>query len=182
MDAVLAPDLRRPTIDMPPMMTDDPLRQTDTPFVGSIALVRRIVAGDEQWLAVWDEQAGAFRLPMARRDEEKSYRTCLHTALEALLRLDRRRDYVIAGLSRAHFQAPIEWPGERQPQWVIVEFFAVDLYGGRSQERIERLPAACWLTMSELSRGVTGSGDPICERQRTLIDRADLLPAAYRNT
>lgn len=162
-------------------MTDDPLRQTDTPFVGSMALLRKIVAGDEQWLAVWDEQAGTFRLPMARREEGESYRTCLHTVLQGLLGLDRRRDYVISGLSRGHFQAPIEWPADPPPQWVIVEFFAVDLYGGRSQENIERLSGTCWLTMSEVARGVTGTGDPICQRQRTLIERADLLPAAYRN-
>lgn len=162
-------------------MTDDPLRQTHSPFVGSMALVRRNVAGDERWLAVWDQQAGVLRLPLARRGESDTYRTCLHQVLEDLLGLDRSRDYLISGLSRGHFQAPIEWPGELQPQWVIVEFFAVDLYGSQSRDRLERLPHTCWLTMSEIARGATDAGDPICERQRTLIERADLLPAAYRN-
>jgi hypothetical protein len=162
-------------------MNDDPLRQIDRPFVGSIALVRCIVGDDEQWLAVWDDEAGAFRLPMARRDQE-TYRTCLHAPLEGLLGLNHTRDYLIAGLSRSHFQAPVEWSPDTPPQWVIVEFFAVDLYGPDSQSIIDRLPGARWLTMSEIARGVTGTGDPICDRQRTLIERTDLLPAAYRNT
>lgn len=163
-------------------MTEDPLQQVDRPFVGSIALVRRFVADDEQWLMVWDERAGAFRLPIARRGEGESYRECLHAALEETLGLDRTRDYVISGLSRAHFQAPIEWPDEPQPHWVIVQFFAVDLYGRESEAIIEQLPGARWLTMSEIARGVTSTADPICQRQRILIERTDLLPAAYRGT
>lgn len=163
-------------------MSEDPLQQVDRPFVGSIALVRRLVADEEEWLAVWDDQAGAFRLPMARRHEGESYRECLHPALQEILGLDRTRDYVISGLSRAHFQSPIEWSGEPQPQWVIVQFFAVDLYGGQSEALIEQLPGARWLTMSEIARGVTSTADPICQRQRILIERTDLLPAAYRDT
>lgn len=160
----------------------DPLRQTDRPFVGSIALLRRMVADAEQWLAVWDRESRMFRLPMARRSTADSYRSCLHPVLENLLGLDSRRDFLVAGLSRGHFQAPIEWVEGAPPQWVIVQFFCVDLYGSRSQDHIARLPDACWLTMSELARGTTGSGDPICNRQRTLFERADLLPAAHRDT
>jgi hypothetical protein len=163
-------------------MTQDPLQQVDRPFVGSIALVRRFVADDEQWLAVWDERAGAFRLPIARRGDVESYRECLHATLEEALNLNRSRDYVISGLSRAHFQAPIEWPDEPLPQWVIVQFFAIDLYGRESEAIVEQLPGARWLTMSEVARGVTSTGHPICPRQRILIDRTDLLPAEYRST
>lgn len=156
----------------------DPEPQSTSPFVGSIALVRRIVDETEEWLALWNEEAEVYRLPQAPRTEGETFRTCLIEALETCLQLDRKSDFLIAGLSRAHFQAPIEWPDEEYPQWVIVEFFAVDLYGKQSWRRVEQLPGGRWLSLREISRGVTCDADPICPRQRTLIERADILPAS----
>jgi len=155
--------------------------QPAKPFVGSIALVRRLAGDAEEWLALWDEEADQYRLPQAQRSEGESFRTCLIETLETCLQLDRKSDFIIAGLSRAHFQAPIEWPDEEYPQWVIVEFFAVDLYGKQSRQQVEQLPGVRWLSLREVARGVTCDADLICPRQRTLIERADILPAALSN-
>ncbi len=151
---------------------------TRSAFVGSIALVRRLVGESEEWLGIWDETSGTFRLPHANRGEHETFRSCLHAVIEEELELNRKNDYIISGLSRKHFQAPIEWPGETVPQWVIVEFFTVDLYGRTSRAAVDRLPNVRWISLREMARGWTSDGYRICDHHQTLIRRADLLPAS----
>lgn len=153
---------------------------TDASFVGSLAMVRRYEDDEQRWLTVWDEDRTAFRLIEARRVKPESFRSCLDDELEDCLELSRKTDYLISGFSHAHHQAPIEWPGCRQPQWVVVEFFPVDLYGKRAASIIESISDARWLTLREISLGVCSDGETFCEWQRTLIHRAEILPPQFR--
>jgi hypothetical protein len=145
------------------------------PFIGSIALVRRMAGDEEEWLALWDDVVAAYRLVQAERGEGESYRDCLAAAIEAELGLEHR-DYIISGLSRAHYQAPVEWPGAQFPQWVLVQFFMVELYGARSREKLAAAPGLRWLSMREVAQGRTSEGDPVWDRQRILFERAGIIP------
>ena len=150
----------------------------DEPFVGSIALVSRFLEKQEQWLTVWDDGNGVYRLIDARRKSAESFRSCLHAEIETELGLSRKRDFLISGLSRAHHQAPIEWPDLEAPQWYVVQFFQVVLYGKQSRAAVERLANVRWQSLNEISAGRTVDGRPFCPKQRTLIERADILPAS----
>ncbi|MDB4638239.1 NUDIX domain-containing protein [bacterium] len=110
-------------------------------------------------------------------DEEETFRDCLHKSLEAELGLNPTKDYIISGLSLAHHQAPVEWPGEETPQWVIVQFFPIQLYGQAARDKVSRLPNVQWLTLSEIAKGCSADGKPFDMKQRLLIERADLIPA-----
>jgi hypothetical protein len=149
-------------------------------FVGSFAMVRRHTDHGEQWLTVWDEHRKTFRLIESRREPPHTFRTCLDDAIEEDLELDRKRDYLVSGYSSAHHQAPIEWPGIDQPQWVVVEFFPVDLYSKRAAGMVEELPHVRWFTLSEIAKGSSADGDKFCPLQHLLIHRADILPPRYR--
>lgn len=147
------------------------------PFIGSIALVRRLAGDQEEWLALWDAKRAAYRLAQAERAAGETYRSCLDAAIEDAFGL-QNRDYIVSGLSRAHYQAPVEWPGEASPQWVLVQFFMVELYGASGREQIARAPGLRWLSMQEIARGRTAEGDPVDERQRLLFERAGIIPAS----
>ncbi len=146
------------------------------PFIGSIALARRFVDEVEEWLAIWNEERRVFEFPQSSWGEDETFRSCLDEELEATLDLNRKSDYLISGLPRDHYQAPIEWPGHSQPQWVIVEFFAVDLYGKKAAGVIDGMSHVRWLTASELQEGCTSDGDPIRERQHHIMKAAHVLP------
>lgn len=77
----------------------------------------------------------------------------------------------------AHHQAPIEWPGEEIPQWVIVQFFPIQLYGNAAREKVEQLTNTQWLPLKDIAHGDSREGKLFDERQRILIERADLIPA-----
>jgi hypothetical protein len=145
-------------------------------FVGSIAMIRRYVEEQEQWLCIWDPSRTAFRLIEARRGENENFRSCLDDAIETDTPLSRKSDYLISGLSRAHHQAPIEWSGNDVPHWVVVQFFIVDLYGKKSEGRIQSAQNTRWWTHAEIARGFSSDGNRFCERQKVLIARADILP------
>lgn len=151
--------------------------RTDAPFVGSFAMLRRQTGDVEQWLTIWDPVRNVFRLIEATRGSD-SFRTCLHEAIEDELELDRN-DYLISGYSAAHHQAPIEWPDAAVPQWVVVEFFPVDLYGSQSAAKVERMEHTRWFSLSEIARGRTAEGDVFCQLQRQLIHRAQILPPEF---
>ncbi|MCA9027754.1 MAG: hypothetical protein KDA86_21270 [Planctomycetaceae bacterium] len=151
-------------------------QQPTPPFIGSIALVRRFVNDAEQWLGVENTDGGVFELPQAARGKAETFRSCLDEALETTLGLRRQADYLISGLARAHYQAPVEWPGEIHPQWVIVEFFAVDLYGKKAAGIIDALSKVRWLSALELEKGSTTDRVPICTRQLQLMNAAHVLP------
>lgn len=154
------------------MSTQQPL----PPWIGSIALVRRFVDEAEQWLSVKHVQRRVFELPQAARGTADTFRSCLDEALETTLGLTRQSDYLISGVARAHYQAPIDWPDQSLPQWVIVEFFAVDLYGKRAERIIDDLSDARWLSVSELQNGMTTDRVAICSRQVHLLKAAHVLP------
>jgi len=146
-------------------------------FIGSLGIVRRYVDETEEWLTIWDEIEEVCKLIQADRTEEETFRDCLHKNLEAELSLNAKKDYIISGLSMAHHQAPIEWPGEETPQWVIVQFFPIQIYGQAARDKVDRLPNVQWLTLSEIAKGCSTEGKPFDEKQRLLIERADLIPA-----
>lgn len=147
------------------------------PFIGSIGFLRRLVGEDEEWLGTWSNIADAFEFPQARRGPDETFRSCLPSAIESTFGLDRRSDFVVSGLSRAHIQAPIQWSDTDLPQWVIVEFFVADLFGEQSRKLVDQRVGARWVTLREVARGRTADGDLISSKQRELILRADLLPA-----
>ena len=157
-------------------MDQDSCRRSPLPFIGSIALLRRIAGEDEEWLAIWDEELGCYRFPQAERGAGESYRSCLESAVAEAFGLDQRRDFLIAGLSRAHFQAPVEWPDSPAPQWVLMQFFPVELYGRHAVEVIGERRSVRWLTMQDVHRGWTDDGAAVSPRQCELIRRADIIP------
>lgn len=144
-------------------------------FVGSLAFVRRGQNQEEQWLTVWDSVRSAYRFIEARRESPLTFRTCLIESIEDELDLDAR-DYLLSDYSLAHHQAPIEWPGETVPAWVVVEFFPIDPYGRAVAKKLENLDGAKWWTLPELFAGKAHDGSPFCERQHLLICRADIIP------
>lgn len=163
--------------DLVQSCNDSGASMADGRFVGSLGMIRRFDDDeDESWLTIRDDVRGAYRLIEARREPPHSFRSCLHEAIVADLRLEKKRDYLISSFSVAHHQAPIEWPGSDQPQWVVVEFFPIDLYGSRAEEKVSQLSDVRWWTLGEIARGVSDDGHEFCERQRTLIRRADILP------
>ena len=107
-------------------------------FVGSIAFFRRYTEDVEEWLTFWDEDRRCYRLIQAIRTTGTTYRTCLHDEIESMTGMSRERDYIISGMSVAHHQAPIVWPGEPVPQWTIVQFFPVQLYGENARRIVEQ--------------------------------------------
>lgn len=146
------------------------------PFVGSIAIVRRGHERDAQWLTVWDDGTSSYRFVEARRGADQSFRTCLIEPIEDELDFNSR-DYLLSQYSLAHHQAPIEWPGELVPAWVVIEFFPVHLYGKQAVRKIDELEHVRWWSMHELFKGSATSGEPLCVRQHLLMLRADILPA-----
>lgn len=147
------------------------------PFIGSIGYFRRFVDETEHWLCFWDDGLQEYHLLQARRLEGESFLTCLHQEIEGKTGLDRINDYIISGLSVAHHQAPIEWSDGEPPQWVIVQFFPIQLYGSRARYRVDSLVNARWFTLAEIAQGQSIDGKPLHRYQRALIERADLLPA-----
>jgi len=154
--------------------------ESAAPFVGSIAFFRRYVDDVEEWLTFWDEDRRHYRLIQAARTEGESYRSCLHSEIEAMTGLSRQRDYLISGMSVAHHQAPIVWPDTLDSQWVIVQFFPVQLYGENARQIVDALPGTRWMTLSEIFAGQAADGQPFDPRQHHLIERADILPAHIR--
>ena len=151
--------------------------QREAPFIGSIALLRQ-TADDatEQWLASWDDVDDCFSFPFAERGDQPSYRTPLLSAVGERFALDPSRDFLISGLSRAHFQAPIDWRGWQSPQWVVVQFFSVDLYGRDALPKIERQSQLRWVTPREVATQRTQDGSPLSQIQCELIQRDHLIP------
>lgn len=145
-------------------------------FIGSLGIVRRFVDETEQWLMIRDEVEPFYRLIQSHRGEEETFRDCLHKDLAAELGLNPKKDYIISGLSVAHHQAPIEWPGEETPQWVIVQFFPVHLYGQTARDTISQLSHAQWFTLKEIAKGISNEGHRFDPKQLELINRADLIP------
>ena len=149
------------------------------PFVGSIALLRRIVDKAEEWLAAWDDESQRYVFPQAERGPGQTYRSCLEAAVATTFGLDQCRDFIISGLSRAHYQAPVDWGDDLPPQWVIVQFFPVELYGRRSAELVAGNDSVRWLALEEVFRGQTRDGARIAFQQCELIRRADLISPQY---
>jgi hypothetical protein len=147
------------------------------PFIGSIGFFRTFVDGTEHWLCFSDDDRQQYHLLQARRQEGESFMSCLHQEIERMTGLDRSNDYIISGLSVAHHQAPIEWSDGEPPQWVIVQFFPIQLYGSRARSRVEHLENTRWFTLTEIAQGQTTDRKPFNRYQRALIERADLLPA-----
>jgi len=150
--------------------------QKNPAFVGSLGIVRRFVDEEEQWLTIWDAKDSAYRLVQSTREESETFRDCLHKQLAFDLGLNPKKDYVISGLSMAHHQAPIEWPDECVPQWVIVQFFPVQLYGQAARNKVEQRSDVCWFTLPEIAEGRNSDGKPFHPKQLLLIERADLIP------
>ncbi len=145
------------------------------PFVGSIAIVIQGHERDTQWLAVWDDVRAAYRFIEARREVPESYRTCLIEPIEDELDLSSR-DYLLSNYSLAHHQSPIEWPGESEPAWVVVEFFPVYLYGTAAEAQVDALDHVRWWSLDEIAKKESIDGKPFCERQHLLLKRANILP------
>ena len=156
---------------------NDHCDESAAPFVGSIAFFRRYTDDVEEWLTFWDEERQHYRLIQAVRSEGESFRTCLHAEIESITGLSRERDYIISGMSAAHHQAPIVWPETLESQWVIVQFFPVQVYGENAWSIVGRLAGARWMTLSEIHAGQTADGKPFDPRQHHLIERADIIPA-----
>jgi len=154
-------------------------RSAPRPFVGSMALLRRIIDEAEEWLAVWDDDSERYLFPQAERGDGETYRSCLEAAVATTFGLDQRRDFIISGLSRAHYQAPVDWGDDFPPQWVIVQFFPVELYGRRGAELIAGNDSLRWLALDEVYRGETRDGARIAYQQCELIRRADLIPPKF---
>ncbi|MEZ6065670.1 MAG: hypothetical protein R3B90_08165 [Planctomycetaceae bacterium] len=149
-------------------------------FVGSIGLLRRMVDEEEEWLAEWDEFTSVYRFPLARRIEGTSYRSCLEPAVAESFGLDSRRDFIVSGLPKAHYQAPVEWAVDAPPQWVLVEFFPVELYGRSAVDKLARARTLRWLSGAELVAGSTADGAALDPYQCELIRRADVVAARHR--
>lgn len=156
------------------------LYDDDQPFVGSFALFRRLRGSEEEWLLVDDGQSGMLRLIESERKAPDTFRSCLFSAIESELGLSRKSDFIISGLSRAHHQAPVEWPDTQRVKWVVVQFFPVDAYGPAPEQQLAERPNLQWISMAEVAAGRSHSGMPICPRQRLLIERADILPPHIR--
>jgi hypothetical protein len=152
-------------------------QEAGEPFVGSLAFFRRVVDDVEEWLTFWDDDRQHYRLIQSARGEGETYRSCLHNEIESVTGLSRDRDFIISGLSVAHHQSPIAWPDGSEPQWVIVQFFPVQLYGENARRTVDRLGSARWMTLSEIFAGRTTDGEPFDPRQHHLIERADIIPA-----
>ena len=69
-------------------------RPSPSPFVGSVAIVRRGHDRDAQWLAVWDDVRAAYRFVEGRKTESDSFRDCLIEVIEDELELTAR-DYLL---------------------------------------------------------------------------------------
>ncbi|MBD3673858.1 MAG: hypothetical protein HUJ26_10070 [Planctomycetaceae bacterium] len=151
--------------------------EVSTAFVGSIGIVRRFINEVEQWLMIRDDELQVYRMIQSQREEGETYRECLHKNLIAELGLNPKKDYIISGLSMAHHQAPIEWPGEETPQWVIVQFFPVHLYGQKARDLIDQHPRIRWFTLTEIAQASPQEGYQFDSRQLELIERADIIPA-----
>ena len=145
-------------------------------FIGSIGIIRRFVDENEQWLMIRDDFENTYRLIQADREENETFRDCLHKNLETELGLNPKKDYIISGLSMAHHQAPIEWPGEERPQWVIVQFFPIQLYGQSARDKITQHSTAEWISLADIAIDKSPNGYQFDLKQRELINRADLIP------
>lgn len=156
-------------------------REVAEPFVGSLAFFRRYTDDVEEWLTFWDDDRQHYRLIQSNRGEGESYRSCLHDEIESVTGLSRQRDYIISGLSVAHHQTPIVWPDTLESQWVIVQFFPVQLYGENARRAVDRLAGARWMTLREIFAGRTSDGEPFDPHQHHLIERADIIPAHIKD-
>lgn len=144
-------------------------------FVGAIALIRRFV--DEQcfWLVRRESlpgEHGKLGLLQSERLEKESYRELIDREVGWILKLDRGRDYIVSSVPRAHFQGLVETIAGGT--LFVMEFYVVDLFGGRAATRLDRDSANEWLSTAELFAEInTGSDlDPV---QKRLLQLAEVI-------
>ncbi len=122
-------------------------------FIGSIALIRDSDNEQSRWLVRLAANGNTAAFVQAERLQQESYRDALKREIAWELELDARKDFIVSSVPRIHLQSPLADIGDaetnRPPDltacnslpetgvdWVIAQFFVVDLFGRAGREKV----------------------------------------------
>lgn len=161
-------------------------------FIGSIALIRDADNEQSRWLVRLGTNENHAAFVQAERLEQESYRDALKREIAWELELDARKDFIISSVPRIHFQSPLADIGdaeknrppdltacnslpEKGVDWVIAQFFVVDLFGRVSREKVAANSRNQWWTPEEILAGISDAGTRFHSLQHQLVLQTEVI-------
>lgn len=145
-------------------------------FIGAIALVRRPgSAGDDQWLALWNEARGCYQFVEAHKLDEESFRDSLQREVAWTTGLKSGRDYIVSSTPRAHLQFQGDEDCSGGAAGYVIEFFLVELMGKQHSSILGDNELIRWIGADDLEAGHASDGRPICPQLLAFLKQGDIV-------
>ena len=141
--------------------------------IAAVALIRRELAGQVQWLAQWNQRWRCYYFVGGHKRPEESFRECVIREIDEELHLEPRVDFLLGSepVARLEFDAFSE--NTFTDTHYIIELFEVVLTSVEACRKVESSPENRWLSDDEICRGRTGDDRPISGTMKRLLEAID---------
>jgi 8-oxo-dGTP pyrophosphatase MutT (NUDIX family) len=156
---------------IPPVKRDRLIRQSE----GGVALIRRNVAGQTEWLAQWNDNWKAFFFVGGHRQEAETFRECVIRETAEELGLTPSVDFDVALRPVANLQYVAYSQSAGTDTAYTMQPFEVRLLRAQAFQQVEADPKNRWLTTQEIFRQEAFDGRPVSVTVPMLLTQAGLL-------
>jgi 8-oxo-dGTP pyrophosphatase MutT (NUDIX family) len=164
------PAVRPSVLGLIPARTLNPfLRRSE----GGIALFQRVMAGQRQWLAQWNDKWGAFFFVGGHREDSETFRQCVVREIAEELDLSQA-DFTVAAQPAHHLEYRAQSRSAGELTAYVMELFDAQL-AAPALEAVEREARNRWLSEEEIHRLEAHDGRPISTTMLLLLSLAGRL-------
>lgn len=138
--------------------------------IGSIAIIRHLMASHPIWLAQWNSSWCAYNFIGGHKHDDESFRECLVREIVEELNIEEGKDFQVATLPLGHLEYTDVSRRNGEATEYVIELFSVELNGPQVHSAVDANSANRWLSEAEILAETSNDGRPISPTPKRFLD------------